>query len=188
MSETLRQRIQDSEDTYLNTSFWEIHPMYVLIQNGETEQLEEKLYIQLERFPAGRITRDERKQLEYLTVSLVNTFMIAAIQGGVYPPEANAAADQALRKLSHLRNVTELPALVHDAAAKLCIQLFGIPDLFDQLDPLLRILSGFLDGIHIRFQGLDLLFKLFLLCLILLREHIEIVFRDALRSPNPHTA
>ena len=123
MSETLHQRIQDSENTYLNTSFWEIHPLFVLIQSGESEHLEEKLHIQLERFPAGRITRDERKQLEYLTVSLVNTFMIAAIQGGVYPPEANAAADQALRQLSHLRNTAELPALVHDAAAKLCIMV-----------------------------------------------------------------
>ena len=27
-------------------------------------------------------------------------------------------------------------------------QLFGIPDIFDQLDPFLRILSGFLDGIQ----------------------------------------
>lgn len=120
MQDTVHQLLRDSEENYLNTSFWEVHPLFLLVLNGETDQLRDKLHFQLERFPAGRITRDERKQLEYLTVSLVNTFMIAAIQGGVYPPDANTAADHALRRLSQIRSVAEIPPIVNEAAIRLC--------------------------------------------------------------------
>ena len=120
MSDSVQQKLLDSEESYLNTTFWDIQPLFLLVQNGETAQLKARLHVQLEKFPAGRITRDARKQLEYLTVSLVNTFMIAAIQGSVYPPEANAIADQALRRLSQIRSVTEIPALVSEAALRLC--------------------------------------------------------------------
>ena len=120
MPDSVQQKLLDSEESYLNTTFWDIQPLFLLVQNGETAQLKARLHVQLEKFPAGRITRDARKQLEYLTVSLVNTFMIAAIQGGVYPPEANAVADQALRRLSQSKTVTELPALVSEAALRLC--------------------------------------------------------------------
>ncbi len=120
MSDSVQQKLLDSEESYLNTTFWDIQPLFLLVQNGETAQLKDRLHVHLEKFPAGRITRDARKQLEYLTVSLVNTFMIAAIQGGVYPPEANAIADQALRRLSQIKSVTEIPALVSEAALRLC--------------------------------------------------------------------
>ena len=58
--------------------------------------------------------------MEYLTVSLVNTFMIAAIEGGVYPPDANAAADKALLSLSRIRSVSEIPEIISEAAIQLC--------------------------------------------------------------------
>ena len=119
MSETVRQKLMDSENSFLNTTFWNVMPLFLLVRSGDTPSLRENLHIELERFPAGRITRDERKQLEYLTVSLVNTFMIAAIQGGVYPPEANAVADRALRRLSQLRSTADIPGIVHDAAVQL---------------------------------------------------------------------
>ena len=118
MSDSVQQKLLDSEESYLNTTFWDVHPLFLLVQNGETAQLKERLHLQTGKFPAGRITRDARKQLEYLTVSLVNTFMIAAIQGGVYPPEANAIADQALRRLSQIKSVAEIPALVSEAALR----------------------------------------------------------------------
>lgn len=120
MTGTIHQKLQDSEESYLNTTFWEIQPLFLFVQNGDTEQLETRLDIQLERFPAGRISRDARKQMEYLTVSLVNTFMIAAIEGGVYPPDANAIADKALRSLSRIRSVSEIPELISEAAIQLC--------------------------------------------------------------------
>lgn len=119
MPDPVHQKLLDSEESYLNTTFWDVHPLFLLVQNGETARLKERLHVQMEKFPAGRITKDARKQLEYLTVSLVNTFMIAAIQGGVYPPAANAIADQALRRLSQLKNVAEIPALVSEAALRL---------------------------------------------------------------------
>ena len=119
MSDTVRQKLMDSENSFLNTTFWNVMPLFLLVRSGDTPSLRENLHIELERFPAGRITRDERKQLEYLTVSLVNTFMIAAIQGGVYPPEANAAADRALRRLSQLRSTADIPGIVSDAAVQL---------------------------------------------------------------------
>ena len=120
MPDTVHQLLRDSEENYLNTSFWEVHPLFLMVQNGETDQLGDRLHLQLERFPSGRISRDERKQLEYLTVSLVNTFMIAAIQGGVYPPDANAAADRALRRLSQSKSAAEIPPIVNEAALRLC--------------------------------------------------------------------
>ena len=119
MYDSVQQKLFDSEESYLNTTFWDVHPLFLLVESGETAQLRNRLHVQLERFPAGRITKDARKQLEYLTVSLVNTFMIAAIQGGVYPPEANAVADQALRRLSRLKSVSEIPDLVSEAALRL---------------------------------------------------------------------
>lgn len=119
MSETVRQKLMDSENSFLNTTFWNVMPLFLLVRSGDTPSLRENLHLELERFPAGRITRDERKQLEYLTVSLVNTFMIAAIQGGVYPPEANAVADRALRRLSQLRSTADIPGIVNDAAVQL---------------------------------------------------------------------
>lgn len=120
MSYTVHQMLLDSEESYLNTTFWDVQPLFLMVQNGDVESLQNSLHIRLDRFPAGRITRDARKQLDYLAVSLVNTFMIASIQGGVYPPEANAVADQALRRLSMMRNTSDIPDLITEAALCLC--------------------------------------------------------------------
>lgn len=120
MPDLIRQRLTDSEESYLNTTFWDIHPLYQMVLNGDVESLSKSLHLRLESFPEGRISKDERKQLEYLTVSLVNTFMIAAIQGGVYPPDANAEADHALRRLSRIRSVDEIPRIVNETAIRLC--------------------------------------------------------------------
>ncbi len=121
MENTLLQNLRDSEESYTNRTFWAIYPLFMQIQNGDEEGLRAGLNIQLDRFPAaGRISRDERKQLEYLTVSLVNTFMIAAIQGGVYPPEANWAADLALQRLTRIKQISEIPPLVSDTAFRFC--------------------------------------------------------------------
>lgn len=121
MESTLLQNLRDSEESYTNRTFWDIYPLFMQIQNGDEKGLRAGLNIQLDRFPAaGRISRDERKQLEYLTVSLVNTFMIAAIQGGVYPPEANWAADLALQRLTRIRQISEIPPLVSDTAFHFC--------------------------------------------------------------------
>lgn len=121
MADTLYQKLQDSEESYINQTFWDVHPLFLLVQNGDVDGLKASLDIQLEHFPAaGRISRDARKQLEYLTVSLVNTFMIAAIQGGVYPPEANWIADQALRRLSQVRDPVDIPSIISETAFQLC--------------------------------------------------------------------
>ncbi len=120
MPDIVRQKIEDSEINYLNTTFWDIQPLFLMLREGMTEQMKAGLDLQLDRFPEGRITKDKRKQLEYLTVSLVNTFMIAAIEGGVYPPEANAAADQALRRLSRIQDGSEIGKILQDTAIRLC--------------------------------------------------------------------
>lgn len=120
MPEVLHQKIRDSEENYMNKTFWNVYPLFLMIRSGDRERLKESLHLQLDAFPAGRITRNEKKQLEYLAVSLVNTFMIAAIEGGVYPPDANAAADQALRLLSQTHSTAGIPEIVHNAAVQLC--------------------------------------------------------------------
>ena len=115
------QRIDDSEHGYLNTTFWNVHPLFLLVQEGDVEGFQASFDIRIEAFPTtGRISSSKRKQLEYLTVSLVNTFMIAAILGGVYPPEANWVADRALRRLSTFEKPDELPRLVYDEGLELC--------------------------------------------------------------------
>ncbi len=120
MPDIARQRIEDSEENYLNTTFWDVQPLFLMLRDGMEKQLKAGLNLQLDRFPEGRITKDKRKQLEYLTVSLVNTFMIAAIEGDVYPPEANAVADQALRRLSQIHDVSEISKIIQDTAIRLC--------------------------------------------------------------------
>lgn len=121
MSDILSQRLSDSEADYTNMTFWQIHPLFLLIRDGDMMGLKSSLHIQLERFPSeGRISRDTKKQIEYLTVSLVNTFMIAAIQGGVYPPDANGVADEALRRLARMHATSEIPSLVTEAAYRFC--------------------------------------------------------------------
>lgn len=46
--------------------------------------------------------------------------MIAAIQGGAYPPEANWIADRALRRLSTFDGLDELVPIAYDAGLELC--------------------------------------------------------------------
>ena len=36
MPDTVHQLLRDSEENYLNTSFWEVHPLFLMVQNGET--------------------------------------------------------------------------------------------------------------------------------------------------------
>ena len=121
MNTTIQQTIWDSEEDYLNDTFWRISPLFMLVRDGKTEELTKTLDIQLDKYDfRQRISRDERKQLEYMAVSLVNTFMIAGIQGGIYPPEANWIADQALRKLLVARKHADIPPIIQNAALDLC--------------------------------------------------------------------
>lgn len=115
------QRVEDSEHNYLNTTFWDVNPLFLLVQEGNVDGFREAFGIRIEAFPtARRISDNLRKQYEYLTVSLVNTFMIAAIQGGAYPPEANWIADRALRRLSTFDELDELVPIAFDAGLELC--------------------------------------------------------------------
>lgn len=121
MKNTIHQAIQDSEENVLNTTYWKIQPYFQFIQNGETEKLMEIIDIRIDQTDFHeRIPRNKQKQIEYMTVSLINTFMIAAIQGGVYPPEANWIADQALRKLTQIKNNAEINPLVKEYAFIFC--------------------------------------------------------------------
>lgn len=115
------QRVEDSEHGYLNTTFWDVNPLFLLIKDGNVDAFRETFDIRIEAFPAtGRISDNRRRQHEYLTVSLINTFMIAAIQGGAYPPEANWIADRALRRLGTFDELSELVSIAYDAGLELC--------------------------------------------------------------------
>ncbi len=116
------QQIHDSEHDYLNTSFWDIHPLFLLVQEGNLEGLETSFDIQIDSFPAERrVSNTMHKQFEYLAVSLVNSFMIAAIQGGVYPPEANWVADRALLRISRMDDdLSVIPDICREAGTELC--------------------------------------------------------------------
>ena len=115
------QKIADSQNGYLNTTFWDIYPLFLLVQEGNTDALKDSFSLKLEAFPTkGRVANSEHKQYEYLTVSLVNSFMVAAILGGAYPPEANWIADRALKRISTFDHYQEIPPIVYDAAIELC--------------------------------------------------------------------
>ncbi len=121
MPSSVSQIVWDSEENYTNETYWKIHPLFVLIQEGDRDKLQESLDLQLDRYDfRERISKDKRKQLEFMAVSLVNAFMIAAIQGGVYPPEANWIADRALRRILAMHGPQELHSIIYDAALELC--------------------------------------------------------------------
>lgn len=115
------QQIHDSEHDYLNTAFWDVHPLFLLVRQGDVEGFERSFDIRIESFPAERrVSASLHKQYEYLAVSLVNTFMVAAILGGAYPPEANWVADRALQRISSMEDLEIIPTIAHDAAVELC--------------------------------------------------------------------
>lgn len=121
LSENIRQTIRDSEEDYVNETFWRIYPSFLLVKSGDVEALHESLDIQLDRYDfRRRFTRDERKQLDYMAVSLINTFMIAGIEGGIYPPEANWIADRAQHRLLLARKPSDIPVIIEKSAVQLC--------------------------------------------------------------------
>ncbi len=121
MEDTIDQVIQDSEEDYLNSTYWLIAPLFRLIARGDTDQLAVLLDLKIERYDFHqRVSRDERKQLEYMAVSLINTFMIAAMQGGLYPARANWIADHALRRLLKCRAVADISPILNETAMEMC--------------------------------------------------------------------
>lgn len=62
-------------------------------------------------------------------------------------------------------------------------QLGGILILLDQIDPLLRILDVLVLFLYGCLELADLFLDFLLFCLILLRKHLEVVFRDAFIRP-----
>ncbi|MCR5449353.1 MAG: AraC family transcriptional regulator [Solobacterium sp.] len=121
METAVHQIVRDSENDSFNTSHQDIFPYFHMIQNGETEQLMNTLDIRLDRSEYQRkIGKDRKKELEYMAVSLVNTFMIAAIQGGVFPQEANWIADRQLQKIADCGDISKASDIIREAAYLFC--------------------------------------------------------------------
>ena len=128
---TTDQQIRDSEENIINSTYWHIMPFFRMIRNGETKKLMGSLDIEIDRFDFHkRIPKDKRKEIEYMIVSLINTFMIAAIMGGVYPPDANWIADKALAMIAAVKDARELTPILKDAAYDFCekVRLFRLAD------------------------------------------------------------
>ncbi|MCR4634390.1 MAG: AraC family transcriptional regulator [Erysipelotrichaceae bacterium] len=125
------QQIKDSEEGIINTTYWHIQPFFEMIRRGETKKLMKNLDIQIDQFDFHeRIPKDKKKEIEYMSVSLINTFMIAAIVGGVYPPEVNRIADRALQKLAAVKKASEISPIIKDAAYGFCekVRIFRLAD------------------------------------------------------------
>ncbi|MBQ9002400.1 MAG: helix-turn-helix transcriptional regulator [Eggerthellaceae bacterium] len=117
MASTVQQQIDDSQDGYINETFWHVYPLFLLVKAGMTDELRKTLDLRLDEYDFhGRVAGDQLRQAEYMAVSLVNTFMIAAIEGGVYPPEANWVADRALRALLRAKAPADFGPIIHEAA------------------------------------------------------------------------
>lgn len=128
---SVSQQIKDSEEGIINTTYWHIQPFFQMIRKGETKKIMESLDIQIESFDFHeRIPKDKRKEIEYMSVSLINTFMIAAITGGIYPPDANWIADRALQKLARIKNPSEITPIIKDSAYEFCekVRQFKLAD------------------------------------------------------------
>ncbi|MCD7805728.1 MAG: helix-turn-helix transcriptional regulator [Lachnospiraceae bacterium] len=116
---TLLQRISDSEHNQLNTTYWLIKPISDAIRNGNEAQLLQSLQplIQALKEPNAKFPLEKN---EANIVSLVNTFMIAAIQADVYPPFANLVADQAIKRLLKNKETKHLDRLLQEIAKDFC--------------------------------------------------------------------
>ncbi len=122
MNNSLSQSITDSENGYLNSTYWKIDPVFKAIQNGDTEALKKAYNLKAEQFSFDdRLGTNEKKYYEYMLVSLINTFMIAAIFGGVYPPKANSVADSALHRLSVMHGFEKAEQLIRETAETFCL-------------------------------------------------------------------
>lgn len=123
MSETVSRAIRDSEEEFVNQSYWDILPIVRMIQNGDTDQVQKAaIFTADELYQNDRIGQTRVKEIEYMAVSLVNTFMIAAIEAGVYPPEANWTADYALHQIAE-STMDKFPDIIRAAAITFCEQV-----------------------------------------------------------------
>lgn len=121
MSEQISRLLRDSEEDTVNETYWRIRPLFDMIREGSVSQLKNSLHISIgEESQLKRFGKEEQKEAEYMTVSLINTFMIAAITGGVYPPDANRIADQALHQLIHTDRPEDMNRLIRETAVQMC--------------------------------------------------------------------
>ena len=121
MEAAVHQIVRDSENNSFNTSHHNILPYFRMIQNGDMDQLMKTLDIRLGTEDYQReIGTDNDKETEYMAVSLVNTFMIAAILGGVFPNDANWTADRLLQRIAVSTDLRELSGIIRDAAYQFC--------------------------------------------------------------------
>lgn len=121
MEKKIDRQIRDSEADTINTTYWRVEPFFRMIKQGKTKELMDSLDLNV--FDVDfheRIGKDKKKEIEYMTVSVINTFMIAAIQGGVYPPDANRIADVALTRLVSLKKLVEIPDIIKEAGYDFC--------------------------------------------------------------------
>ncbi len=127
MTQTRQRQIRDSEEDIINMTYWDIAPYFRMIRKGETELLKESLDIRIdEKDFHERFSRDRKKEMEYMAVSLVNTFMIAAIEGGVYPPDANWTADSALHRISQITQPAGYRRVILDTAVSFCEKVHAL--------------------------------------------------------------
>ena len=123
MSDTISRAIRDSEEEFINRSYWDMLPIVRMIQNGDTVQLSKIAPLSAEAlYQNDRIGNTKTKEIEYMAVSLVNTFMISAIEAGVYPPEANWTADYALHQIAE-STPDKFPDIIRACAITLCEQV-----------------------------------------------------------------
>ncbi len=121
MDQTIYAQIEDSEQEYIESSYWQLQPYLDLIREGKTEELMKKLDIRKEaaRYDE-RIDKNERRRIEFMTVSMINALMLAAISGGSFPPEVQRIADLSFKKIADMHDVDDIPEIVRETAFQFC--------------------------------------------------------------------
>lgn len=107
--------INTSENNHYNTSYWEGATVLNCIKSGDLENLSKKFDVTLiDR--SGIVGTTPQKREEYLVVIAIHDMGVAAIDGGLYPSEANRIADHFLRKVSTSNTLKERLNLAKEAA------------------------------------------------------------------------
>ena len=121
MRKMIHQLVEDSEENYVNATSWKYYPVFHSIRTGRTDLMQQLLPAFFEHSDApGRMGESHPKEPEYMAVSLVNTFMIAALLGGAYPPDANRIADRALEQIAAGLKKSEMMELANKTAMEFC--------------------------------------------------------------------
>ena len=110
--ETEYYQLQQSENEKGHNSVDFEKRLVEIVKNGEVNRLKELMYSEnLDRDEIGTVAVNQKKQIEYLTVTMITLVSRAAIEGGLNPEHAYGLSDIYLQKLEKCKSAEEMGIL-----------------------------------------------------------------------------